>query len=483
MAAPDWTTVEACLSRARAAARAGDHARACAEFQRARDAPPRFLWNATDDDPRDWTFLWAFARARVAAARDGRRGEDDGDDDDDEDAAAAAARLYDAAAASRRAAGDTRKQRLFEYERGRSLARAGRFADARDALSAALDADPRHVPSRLKRGQVHSALQDFEAALRDLDAVLARRPRHASALQQRAMVHVQRQAFDRAARDFAASMVARPSAAVATQWGFCLLQCGENGAAATAYGQALALDGSSAEAREGLARATRRVEQSRADLVGVVCAEEEERQRSTEMEKKRKQTKKKLKKTKRVQGSRLAGEAHPVANEAAAAVTEGREVCSVLQPSSARGVGASRDDNGMNNDNNDGDATDRGAPWAVSSRGRHHFEPVLALPDPADSRHAAVDQATDCATEDKEWVSEDEPEAAAAVNSVLQGWRPEFPVLNKSRKPPTAAEAMVPLPNAAVLDTIETMQKSSADCAAATTIAGAEASATTTTAQ
>lgn len=125
-------------------------------------------------------------------------------------------------------------------ERGLAHYRAGRLAEARAELDAALELDPDHALARENRGALHLREGRFAAAIADLDTVLAQDPRNAIALNNRALARRALGQSAGAVADYDAALAIEPhNPRLHLNRGMALGQGGDDRAAVAAFTQAI----------------------------------------------------------------------------------------------------------------------------------------------------------------------------------------------------------------------------------------------------
>lgn len=113
------------------------------------------------------------------------------------------------------------KNHLGHWGRARVLADLGKWADARDAYTRAIEISPKHESSLIGRGRCQLELEKRDAAIADFNAVLKLNPKSANALAMRAIVRIQLGEHGAAEQDLAAAKAIQWTDAV--RWGLGLL--------------------------------------------------------------------------------------------------------------------------------------------------------------------------------------------------------------------------------------------------------------------
>jgi YaiO family outer membrane protein len=153
------------------------------------------------------------------------------------------------------ALGQAAAQGSDPIDAGRALARTGRLEDAVAAYTRILEAKPDDLEARKERGRVLGWLGRNHEALDDFDRVLAVTPRDAEARLGRGRILARLQRYPEAEAEYRRAFADDPRAA-AEAWveiGRVRFWQEDRAGARTAYDEALRLEPTNAEARQGLA--------------------------------------------------------------------------------------------------------------------------------------------------------------------------------------------------------------------------------------
>ncbi len=88
------------------------------------------------------------------------------------------------------------------FEKGVKLINEQKFEEATQELSKALDSDPSHVNSRIKRAFAYSMMQNYDAAIEDYGMVLAERPELHNVYNSRGSAYMKNKQYYNAIKDF-----------------------------------------------------------------------------------------------------------------------------------------------------------------------------------------------------------------------------------------------------------------------------------------
>jgi tetratricopeptide (TPR) repeat protein len=135
------------------------------------------------------------------------------------------------------------------YNRGVSLAQAGKLTEALADLDRAIELQDAFAKARYNRGEVKFALGDLDGAIRDYDQTVRLDPRHSAAYNARGFAYNAQGNFQQALRDFDQALRVEPdNAAALVNRGDAYADRGDYGRAVSDYQRAVQVDGQSARA-------------------------------------------------------------------------------------------------------------------------------------------------------------------------------------------------------------------------------------------